>query len=50
MLHSKLGDKQAIDLQAMVKLCVISVLNKMNGHLSCATQALYKIGVYFNKS
>lgn len=25
----------------------VSVLNKMNGHSSCAAQALYEIGVYF---
>lgn len=29
-------------------VCVISLLNKTNGHLSCAVQALYEIGVYFD--
>lgn len=31
-------------------VCVISLLNKTNGHLSCAAQALYEIGVYFNEA
>lgn len=31
-------------------VCVISVLNKTNGHLSCAVRALYEIGVYFDEA
>lgn len=29
-------------------VCVISVLNKTNGHLRCGVQALYEIGLYFD--
>lgn len=31
-------------------VCLISVLNKTNRHLSCAVQALYEIGAYFNEA